>query len=200
MRKKNDDLSEFQDWLCSTKNISKRTSAVYASNVRKILNEVTEINSKNLDAFIRSKIHSSSNQSNLMTGWKAFVEYTNVKIGVELAMPTPKSNSSEREFSLPKNVLTAFAAIHEFNKLRPYDLFGLHRKDFKLPPRGSMYEMHNPKRTWEITMIPKKNLDVIFKWGNPVDEPSIPVLPVEPMSSEPIPLFALKTIWKNYIQ
>ena len=199
MRKKKDDLSAFQEWLCLTKNISSRTSAVYACNVRKVL-ALKDINTINLDAFMKDKTRSPQMRSNIMTSWKAFVEYTKQKIGLELAMPSPRIHRTQRSYHLPNKVLQAYGEIRAFNKMKIADFATLKRADFKLPPRGGMFEMKHPKRTWEITMIPKRPLEIIFRWGNPIEEPSIPVFPVEPMSTESIPGKNLKNLWKSYRQ
>lgn len=199
MKQRKDDLSAFQEWCCLTKQISTRTSAVYASNVRKVLAQVNELtNTDQLDAFMNSESHSKQMRSNFMTSWKAFVEFAKQKSNIELAMPTPKVIQSKRTYTLPGNVLNAYGEIFKFNKMKIADFSAMTRADFKLPPRGSMYEMRHPKRTWEITMIPKVHLDVIFQWGNPIEEPTIPVFPVEPMSTDAIPGAALKQIWRDY--
>lgn len=201
MRKKNDDLSAFQEWLCLTKNISSRTAAVYASNVRKILAQTRpHINTQTLDAFMQDKARSSQVRSNLMTAWKAFAECTKQKTGTDLPMPSPRIHRTQRSYHLPDQVLQAYGEIREFNRMKIADFATLKRADFKLPPRGGMFEMKHPKRTWEITMIPKRPLEVIFQWGNPIEEPTIPVFPVEPMSTESIPGKNLKDLWKAYKQ
>lgn len=198
-KKTTNDLSEFKDWIALQKGISSRTISVYACNIRKILSRCQNLSTQSLDQYLSDPSHSNGVRSNLYTSWNAFADFTKSK-GISLPMPTPRNATSKIDYTLPIPVLHAFAEINKFNKLRIESMADRQYQDFKLPPRGSMYELRHPHREWEITLIPKKPLEKIFQWGNPLSADNIPVFPVEPMSQGAIPKQTLKKIWKEYKQ
>lgn len=69
-----DDLAAFQEWLIETYSISNKSASVYASRVRKILNEVDEISESSLNNFIESVSHTSSLDL-FLSAWNKFVAF-----------------------------------------------------------------------------------------------------------------------------
>jgi len=204
-KKRKNDLSDFQEWLINDQALGRRTASVYASTVRKILGAMPQITTGELDRYLQA-IESRPAKDNAYTAWRKFVSYFKFR-GIKTAegyatLPEPTERSRkapEATYDIPNYILYCVSNIRRECRF-PWEAFCLLKhSDCVKVRRASFYDITHPEEKWNSYRISSEYIDPILKWGDPLqDHPTLPFLPVAPMSYEPLPTAHLKKLMRGY--
>lgn len=198
MKKKQEDLSSFQEWLVA-QGLSSRTASVYAVTIRKFLSTKTVPTTHTLDQYIQNiaSTKSKAQVDNFYSHWRKFHLYQLEVVKHKIPMPSPRVRT-KKVYEVPNFVWEAYNEIKQYNGMKLPFIASLRLKQLRLPPRSKLYEVTDPGKPWILWQIPKSAIDQILIWSNPIRESSIPLFPEEPMSHTKMPLSTLKHLWKEY--
>ena len=152
-RQMSKDLEEFQLWLMESRGISGKASSVYASKVRKILNQVEVISPENLDNFIKNPMNLPSRDLYL-SSWKRFVEFMRETLDITIPpMKRPKANEKRVHVPLSPYILEMAYYLKDKVGLPYQKILSFQWKDFH-PQMGGFWELVDPFEHAIVYRIP----------------------------------------------
>lgn len=189
---KNNDLAPFQDFMLERLGLSTRSSYVYASRVRWMLQNLDGQITGEKIALLLQNVH--GNASNYVAAWNRFREFFEDK-GVTL--PIASSSLAElkaKKQYVPPNVMHALMEVLRLSKLPVKDVPFLRYKNVTVRAAG-MWEIRDLYDPHSFYMCPREHMRTICNWANEREdvEENRPFLPCFPLSMEPMPL---RTIYR----
>ena len=198
-KKKNTDLASFQKWLLESYGVSPRTATVYASYVRKLLTKLEIVNTKQLDLLLAQEWTAQSRDM-FYVGWNRFAEYMKKVEKKEIAKPSLRSGrrESRKQYKIPACV---FDDVLNFTKIAHIKLSVvplLKWEHFRRIP-NSTWEMADPLEAGLFYRVPIEPVVNLFDWGANGDPiPKSPLIPVKPLSLEPLPINPLRRLIREH--
>ena len=158
------DLAEFKTWLQDIKMVSKSSSTVYASRVRKVLTRMETLHQDELDRVMETLIDDSFHSH--MSCWNHFRDFCGGK-GIELPSSTVKKTRkrSLRESDLPELVTLALLKVAESCGLRPQIMVGLKWKDVQMRGEADWWIV-DPLEPSLLYMAPSTPMRILCDWAN----------------------------------
>lgn len=185
--KNKSDLDAFKKWLQSEKQVSRASSTVYASRVRKILSRMNELTQDDIDRVMKSLENDCFNAH--MSCWRQFHEYCATK-GITLPMATisRKKKRTTVEHELPELVTLALLQImNSIHGFKPQLIVAIRWKNVQMNGDAPWYisDPGNPALTYHA---PAEPMRILCDWANGpcAIEKERPLIPKAALSMVPM--------------
>jgi len=200
-RKKNADLSHFQDWLIEEKMLSDGSASVYASHVRAtipFLSDMQHAATVTSDFSLMAETVTRRALNSRRSVWTAFVEYASTVKGIVLALPL-RSSRRDGVDSLPHEVR---AALHfmtgpgRFLQKQVPALTWAHVA--KAPSSVQVIAVSDPFKSGEVLEVDREHIEALMAWSQSAPGGSGPLLPIGPGKNVPYPSSRMRWELKAY--
>lgn len=157
------DMAEFKLWLQQTKHVSKSSSTVYASRVRKVLSRLDSLTSQSLDMAMES-LKKDSYHSH-MSCWNQFREFCAEKGIILPECSNAGVGASPKDGELPELVCLALLKIVDSCGLKPQVMVGLRWKHVEMRGNADWW-ISDPLDPTTIYMAPSNPMRILCDWAN----------------------------------